>query len=261
MVRVFKYQRFLKHTNKAMNIDKRQRQMIREALTERLSSNMVQIKGYVYPFRMNKFQLTQEEYCAIMDIDEIKVSSVELEGARFPYFTDKWVMYSKAPNKGQKTKAISDLLEALNKLTSHHFRLPTVNEWEFVASCGGKYPDLTNEKYYHREVGMGEPNELGIYNMFENGLHLCSVIPEATDASDLFYIGKGGNKIDINRFDVTNFYTYDQRTFLPATIRLVESEISLNNIAERHPEIERDIERSLDRSEDRYEEYRRDWEH
>lgn len=244
-----------------MKIEKRQRQMIRKALTERLISNMVQIDGYVYPFWMNKFQLTQEEYCTIMDIDEIKVSSKELEGARFPFFTDKWVMYSKAPNKGQRTKEISDLLEALNKLTSHHFRLPTVNEWEFVASCGGKYPDLTNEEYYHREVGMGEPNELGIYNMFENGLHLCSVIPETTDASDLFYIGKGGYNIALNRFDVTTFYTYDERTSLPATIRLVESDISLNIIDERHPEIERDIERSIDWSRDRYEEYRRAWEH
>lgn len=244
-----------------MIIDKKQRQLIRETLTERLSSNMVPIEGYIYPFTMNNFQLTQEEYCAIMDIDEIKVRNSWQEGARFPYFTDEWLIYSKAPNKGQITKAINDLLEALNKLTGHHFRLPTVDEWEFVASCGGKYPDRTYMEYYDREVGMGEPNELGIYDMFENGLQLCAVIPEATDASDLFYIGKGEYSISSYRFYVTNFYTYNQKTSVSATIRLVESDTSLNDIAERHPEIERDIERSLDLSEDHYEELRRGWEH
>ena len=38
---------------------------IREDFISRLDENMIRIEGYDYPFRMNRFKLTQREYCGL----------------------------------------------------------------------------------------------------------------------------------------------------------------------------------------------------
>ena len=79
-------------------------------------------------------------------------------------------------------------LPRLRKITGHWFRLPTEAEWEFAArggnkSKGYKYAGSNNVNlvawhaynsgYKCHEVGMKQPNELGLYDMSGNVFEWC----------------------------------------------------------------------------------------
>jgi len=225
---------------------------IRESLNDRISQNMIPIAGYDYPFSMHRFQLTQEEYAAIMGMS---LKSVQCEGtpegAQYPFFTNSYEYYTTNRNgSGQYDGGVSDLLRILNKLTGRNLRLPTINEWEFVASNGGKDYSLECEKAVLHEIGNGVSNKMGIYDMLGNGRQLCYIIALAYKGTKDIkgwaiteLIGKGGYDIRSNYF-----HLHDDRyntAAVPASIRLVESEKPLWEIPERHKEIENRIENEM----------------
>ncbi len=238
---------------------------IRADFLSRLDENMILIVGYDYPFRMHRFKLTQREYCGLLNItvSEMRrredLSSADQINEQFPYYTKDYVIKD---GMEQSLKGVKDVLRALQVLTGRHLRLPSINEWEFVASNGGKNYDLESKDYEMHEVNFGEANELGIYDIVGSTGELCFVISSGARANNIFYVIKNSPVVERVKYDVTNYYTYNEHAILGcAGVRLVESDMQPCDMTERHPGIEQRIEASLESSYDYYEELRKGWEH
>ena len=124
-------------------------------------------------FNINKYEVTSEEWLAVMENDTIhKLSS------NMPVTNVSW-------------DDCQLFILRLNALTGKMFRLPTEAEWEFAArggtkSRGYKYSGSNNIKevaWYEKNsqsgpkpVGQLSPNELGLYDMSGNVWEWCNDI-------------------------------------------------------------------------------------
>jgi sulfatase modifying factor 1 len=113
-------------------------------------------------YYIGKYLVTQEQWEAVMGNNPSK-----FKGARHPVECVSW-------------DDVQVFLERLNAQTGMKYRLPTEAEWEYAAR-GGKYTkgfkysggdDLDkvawfneNSGYTTHEVGLKQPNELGLYDM------------------------------------------------------------------------------------------------
>ena len=124
-----------------------------------------------------------------------------------------------------------EFITSLNKLSGHHFRLPTEAEWEYAARGGRKSkgtlyagsndPDkvaytLTNDfDDHHKIVGQLAPNELGLYDLSGNVWEICEDWYRKTPTSKPsrnFHVIRGGSyDCDARYSRVTNRFMYDQR--------------------------------------------------
>ena len=231
----------------------------RNRTLEKIMGNMIPIDGYDYPFAINRFQITQEDYCALLDItpDIMKEKEEYMMSSdihpQYPFSTRHWMIKGKA---AQSLERISPFINALGILTGQQFRLPTINEWEFVASNKGQSMDREcNCNSDLHIVGSSTPNELGIYDMLDNGLELCSIRMD----SNPFYVGKGGT-VRANKYEVWDLYSNPCISSSPVTIRLVLSSEHPVSTGECHPDLERRISEAIDGSYDRYSDMRDNWE-
>ena len=151
-------------------------------------------------FSIGKYEVTQEEWEAIMGANPSRYS-----GARHPV---EQVSY----------RDCYRFIRKLNKLTGLKFRLPTEAEWEFAARGGNqsnryKYAggnDITKVAWMSEDssdgthdVGLKEPNELGLFDMSGNVWEWCSDMfggySEATQTNpkgagrSSFYVFRGGS--------------------------------------------------------------------
>lgn len=230
----------------------------RSRTLEKIMGNMIPIDGYDYPFAINRFQITQEDYCALLGItpntmnEDDDLYSWEIN-PQFPFITRRWMIMDEAK---QPLNKIAPLISALHLLTGQRFRLPTINEWEFVASNKGQ--SLDRQCVYNSDlhlVGSTTPNELGIYDMLDNGLELCSMRMD----SNPLYVGKGWTTIRDNKYEVWDYYSRPYCNW-PVTIRLVLSTKHPGSIGESHHDLESMISDSLDGSYNSYSDMRDNWE-
>lgn len=158
----------------------------RKQVLQRIMDNMVYIEGGTYlmgskykshrpkvivsSFYLGKYEVTQEEWVAVMGQNPSRFN-----GLKMPVENISW-------------EQANQFVKKLNLLTKRKFRLPTEAEWEYAAR-GGKFDQ--GNKYsgsndislvawssgLHPEtihnVGMKQPNELGIYDMSGNVYEWC----------------------------------------------------------------------------------------
>lgn len=229
----------------------------RKQVLQRIIDNMIFIEGGTYimgskydshkshrpkvtvsDFYLGKYEITQEEWVAIMGQNPSR-----FKGAKMPVENISW-------------EQAKQFVEKLNILTKRKFRLPTEAEWEYAAR-GGKFDngnkysgsnDISLVAWFsglHPEtmhnVGMKQPNELGIYDMSGNVNEWCydfyKVVFDYEVATNPCNLQKGTNGHVIRGGDfsqVSIFCTTTNRTYFGAIIpsyvglRLVES-ISFDN--------------------------------
>lgn len=120
----------------------------------------------VYSFSIGKYEVTQEEWIAVLG----NTKDFRVNGFKEPAYN---ITY----------KESQLFIETLNKKTGLQFRLPTEQEWEFAArggikSRGYEYPGSNDLEEVSIggpgkfrvacNVGTMKPNELGLYNMAGN---------------------------------------------------------------------------------------------
>lgn len=174
--------------------------------TVKASSEVVGIntahKVTLSSFNIGKFEVTQEEWEAVMDNNPS-----EHVGAKKPVENVSWHDCQAFINK-------------LNELTGRNFRLPTEAEWEFAAH-GGKYRYkyaggnvLNSVAWYEwnsgsctHDVGTKSPNGLGLYDMSGNVSEWCKdwysyytssdqIDPEGPSFEVSFRVARGGSWCD-----------------------------------------------------------------
>lgn len=168
-----------KHTETIKVVDRKQ-------VLQRIMDNMVYIEGGTYlmgskykshrpkvtvsSFYLGRYEVTQEEWVAVMGQNPSR-----FKGLKMPVENISW-------------EQANQFVEKLNLLTKRKFRLPTEAEWEYAAR-GGKFDqgnrysgsnDISLVAWssgLHPEtihnVGMKQPNELGIYDMSGNVYEWC----------------------------------------------------------------------------------------
>lgn len=155
-------------------------------IAQQILSNMVEVKGgelmipqtsndslvkrEIQTFFIGKFEITQEEWLAIMNSNPSRQI-----GSKLPIHNISW-------------NDCQEFIRRLNSLTGRNFRLPTEAEWEFAARGGQqthnyKYAgnDDAERVAWHtnncngeiHSVGEKTPNELGIYDMSGNLKEWC----------------------------------------------------------------------------------------
>lgn len=132
-----------------------------EAKNSERPARMVTIDG----FYISKYEVTQELFESVM-------------GSSYSYFKDPQV-----PVNNLSWQQANYFIEKLNELTGEQYRLPTEAEWEFAAIGGNKSQNFafsgsnniddvawyeSNAGNQAHQVGLKQPNELGLYDMTGN---------------------------------------------------------------------------------------------
>ena len=121
-------------------------------------------------FSIGKYEVTQEEWEAVMGNNPSKFKGVRLSVEQVSW------------------NDCQTFIRKLNQMTGKQFRLPTEAEWEYAARGGSKsrgykyaggnvigsvawYDDNSGSKTH--EVGKKQPNELGLYDMGGNVWEWC----------------------------------------------------------------------------------------
>ena len=114
-----------------------------------------------YSVELGKFQVTQAEYQAVMDVNRsyFDAPNLPVEGV-------SW----------EDTQKFCDTLNA--KKDGYRYRLPSEAEWEYAARAGdtGSHYGLLNEVSWYRDnsagtthpVGTKKPNAFGLYDTLGN---------------------------------------------------------------------------------------------
>ena len=157
----------------------------------------------VSSFSINKYEVTQEEWEAVMGENPARLHGV------------------KHPVEQVSYRDCQRFIRKLNKLTGKKFRFPTEAEWEFAARGGNltegyKYAgsnDIQEIAWFSensgggtQEVGQKKPNELGLYDMSGNVWEWCldlygeyrkeaQVNPQGAYSSR-FYVFRGGSWVN-----------------------------------------------------------------
>jgi len=123
----------------------------------------------IYPFHLARYEVTQEQWRAVMGRDPITM--LLFKGC------------DKCPVQSVSWEDVQIFLRLLNKKTGKLYRLPSEDEWEYAASGGNRSSDYMwagsddpnlvawleeNANGKTHPIGQKEPNELGIYDMNGN---------------------------------------------------------------------------------------------
>jgi formylglycine-generating enzyme required for sulfatase activity len=131
------------------------------------------------PFYMGKYEVTQEQWKAVMGKNPKQWEAVQLwknpisktKGAKLPVTDVSW-------------KDCQEFIKKLNGKTNGGYRLPTEAEWEYACRGGTttaySYGDNLTESDANvagssiKEVGSYKPNAFGLYDMHGNVFEWCN---------------------------------------------------------------------------------------
>lgn len=186
-----------------------------------LVDNMVKVKGGTVDgvtfsdFYIGKYEITNEEYDAVMDERPVYRLIFAQWGAgifkpeHVRRIKNEAAMGKKHHPKIVSRKQVLEFLERLNEKTGKQYRLPTDLEWEVAAKggiCGHGYIfsggndifEVANVYYGEKpnleDVGQKCPNELGLYDMTGNVDELCD--NACIDINDKRWSVRGGCCLD-----------------------------------------------------------------
>jgi serine/threonine protein kinase len=158
--------------------------MVLGATPEQQSNTNDDVQHFVQlkTFFIGKFQVTQEEWEAVMDKNPSK-----FKNPKHPVENVSWY-------------ECFEFILRLNKITGKQFRLPTEAEWEYAARggkrsnnfrlAGSNIPQLvawssSNSDGQTHPVGTKQPNELGLYDMSGNVWEWCNDFYGKYDGNDV----------------------------------------------------------------------------
>ena len=153
----------------------------------------------VSSFSMNKYEVTQEEWLAVMDNNPSTFKG------------------NKRPVESVTYNDCILFIQKLNLLTGLNYRLPTNEEWIFAAKGGLKSKNYTyigsndfksttwyaeNSGKKTKAVGAKKPNELGLYDMSGNVSEYCQeIIYTQFGIEEERICYRGGSFTDYSQYD------------------------------------------------------------
>lgn len=147
-------------------------------------------------FRIARYETTQKLWCLVMN--------------------DKNPSYFKGKSRPVECVSWYDVqifIERLNRITGHRYRLPTEAEWEYAAlggiyNTGCKYSggEIEHVAWFNdnsdnmtHDVGLLQPNELGIYDMNGNVHEWCDDLYDSLSYSDIHRNGPMNDDVRVYR--------------------------------------------------------------
>lgn len=151
----------------------------RDKVIANIANNMVEINKAGTKYSINKYEVTQEEWEAVMGS-----TPSYFKGANLPVENVSWYDCQK-------------FIKKLNEKTGRNFRLPTTAEWKSAASLGVpnfvdprcRWTSWNSDGRTH-PVASWSSNQFGLFDMFGNVLEwteekdLCGGSYKSTDVSD-----------------------------------------------------------------------------
>jgi len=125
----------------------------------------------VSTFYINKYQITQAQWRAIMGSDPIELHNKACD---------------LCPVEGVNWMDVQEFISELNRFTGSNYRLPTEAEWEYAARGGENYTysgsnNIMTIAWYRdnsggrtHPVGSKAPNKFGLYDMTGNVFEWCN---------------------------------------------------------------------------------------